>query len=311
MPPAAFFNETHVEPVRSMLEAGGTYRGIAAQYGCDHQTVRHFVRRHLPEWYERRRGQHTNPAFAGLKILILDIETIAGTARLWHGRQRFVNPDMVTEDTRLFCFAAKWLGEDGIEFRSVEADGRVDMVTRVHELLSEADGVVTYNGDNFDLPHLGLEFLRNGMTPPAPFKSVDLIKTIRRKFRFMSNRLTRVSAALGIGEKIAHEGWELWEKCEAHDKAAWKKMREYNCQDVLLTEQLYLRVLPWLEGHPSWANFYGDVRCTNCGSEELEERGFYYAKTRVYPRYRCAGCGKWQRARRSERNTEVTETALS
>jgi DNA polymerase elongation subunit (family B) len=312
-----FFDESHIEPIRNMLDAGGSYRSIAAQYGCDHHTVRDFVRKHLPVYFEARCGQYNSSGFTampGMKILVLDIETIAGTERRWHSRQRFGNPDMIIDDTRLFCFAAKWLGDDKTEFRSVFHDGRAGMVTRAHELLTEADAVITFNGDNFDLPHMNLEFLRNGMAPPRPYKSIDLIKTVRRRFRFYNNKLQRISITLGIGEKVEHEGWPLWDKCERGEKAAWKRMRDYNVEDVNLTERLYLQLRPWLEGHPSYAAFYGDLRCVNCGSENLAENiRLYHAKTRSYALYQCDDCGKWTRARAAEPNlkAEVTECAIS
>ena len=46
--------------------------------------------------------------------------------------------------------------------------------------------------------------------------------------RFDSNKLDYVSKYLGIGEKVRHEGHELWVKCMEKDNAAWKRMKEYN-----------------------------------------------------------------------------------
>jgi len=312
MPPKPFFTEEHIEPVSRLLKEGLSFRQIAAEYGCDKNTVAQFVRTRIPELMPLRAGNYASAnRVTGLRILILDIETIAGTVRQWNSYQRFTNPEMIVHDTELFCFAAKWLGEAEVEFRSVHHDGRAKMVQRAHALLSEADGVVTFNGDRFDLPHLNLEVLRSGMAPPAPYKSVDLIKTIKRKFRFHNNKLMRVSKTLGIGAKIEHEGWPLWEKCEAGDTAAWERMREYNIGDVRLTEDLYLWLRPWIEGHPSHAAYHLDDVCVTCGSEELRERGVYRTKTGTYPRFQCEACGKWQRGTHRTFAAELTETAMS
>jgi hypothetical protein len=51
---------------------------------------------------------------------------------------------------------------------------------------------------------------------------------------------------MGLGKKEEHEGFGLWLKCEAGDKAAWKRMRSYNRKDVKLTEDLFLDYLPWI-----------------------------------------------------------------
>lgn len=310
MPRAAFFDETHVEPIETFLKKGLSFRQIAIEYGCDKNTVAKFVRQRLPEWYERREGQRTRPQI-GLRILILDIETKPGLTYFWHTNEKFIRPEYVISDTETFSFAAKWLGEQDVEFRSVFHDGRAKMVERAHELLTEADGVVTYNGARFDLPHLNLEFLRSGMTPPAPYKSIDLLQTIRRKFRFTNNRLQRVSKTLGIGEKVEHEGFPLWLKCMEKDKDAWSRMKSYNCGDVKLTEDLYLWLLPWIEGHPSYAAFAVDDVCVNCGNDELADKGYYRTKTGTYPRRQCKSCGKWQRGTHRVFHTELTETAMS
>ena len=308
MAPKPFFNEDDAPRIENFLKEGLSYRQIALQFGCDHVTVSKFVRRQLPEWAERYNGRHTRPA--GLRLLTIDIETKPGVCYFWDVREQYIPPERIISEKATFAFAAKWLGEDAVEFRSDFHDGHVDMVTRAHQLLSEADGVVTYNGARFDLPHLNLEFLRNGMKPPAPYKSVDLLQTIRRKFNFTSNRLQRVSEALGIGSKVEHEGFALWEKCMAGDKDAWSRMRAYNIQDVKLSEELYLDILPWIEQHPSYAAFTTDTVCPNCGSDELVEKGYYRTKTGTYRRYQCR-CGKWVRDTRRSFRAEITETAMS
>lgn len=308
MPPSPFFNESHIEPIRALLADGLSYRAIALQYGCDKNTVTAFVRKALPEEWVARGGEL--PPSRPLRILILDIETKPGVTYFWHTSEKFIRPEYVIEDTETLCFAAKWLGESEMEFRSLHHDGRAKMIERAHALLTEADGVVTYNGARFDIPHLNLEFLRSGMKPPAPAKSIDLLQTIRRRFRFTNNRLTRVAHSLGIGQKVEHEGFSLWKKCMAGNDAAWATMREYNEGDVKLTEDLYLWLLPWIEGHPSHAALSHDDRCTNCGAETLTRHDFYYTKTGTYPKFQCDSCGKWQRGTRRVFHTELTESAV-
>lgn len=308
MPREPFFNESHVDAIRALLGEGLSYRAIALQYGVDKNTVMKFVRRSLPDLWVERGGEYIPPK--PLKILVLDIETKPGVTYFWHTSEKFIRPEYVIEDTETMCFAAKWLGEPEIEFRSLNKDGRAKMIQRAHQLLTEADGVVTYNGDRFDVPHLNLEFLRSGMKPPAPAKQIDLLKTVRRRFRFTNNRLTRVAQTLGIGQKVEHEGFSLWKKCMAGDKDAWARMQEYNEGDVRLTEDLYLWLRPWIEGHPSYAAHYADDRCPNCGSEEFTQHNHYHTKTGTYPRFQCDHCGKWFRGVHRVFHAEITECAV-
>jgi hypothetical protein len=88
-------------------------------------------------------------------------------------------------------------------------------------------------------------------------------------------------------------------------------MKEYNVGDVQLTEDLYRWLLPWIEGHPSFAAFTADTVCTNCGSEALVAKGYYRTKTGTYAKYQCGHCGKWQRDTHRSFHTELTETGMS
>src|SRR5690606_726331 len=97
------------------------------------------------------------------------------------------------------CWAAKWHGEREIMFESVEKSKPATMVKRIHKLLNEADTVVHYNGTKFDMPTLNKEFLLHGLTPPAPSKQIDLLRTAKRRFRLASNKLDFVAQSLGLG----------------------------------------------------------------------------------------------------------------
>ena len=110
----------------------------------------------------------------GPKTLLIDIETAPALAYIWDLRTRFVPLSQVAEDGHILCFAAGWLGEDELEFVSKWGDGEKPMVRRAWELLDEAEAVVHYNGNNFDIPRLNAEFLRYRMGPPSPAHQIDL-----------------------------------------------------------------------------------------------------------------------------------------
>jgi len=79
------------------------------------------------------------------------------------------------------------------------------MIQAAHDLLSEADAVIHYNGNSFDMPWLHTEFLLAGMPPPEPYKNIDLLLAVRKRFRFVSNKLDYVTQAVGLEGKVHHE----------------------------------------------------------------------------------------------------------
>jgi hypothetical protein len=231
-----------------------------------------------------------------VKILTLDIETRPNLAWVWGIWQQNVGINQIEESVEVICFAAKWHGEHKIHYRSVYHDGKEDMLQDLWGFLNNADAVVHYNGAKFDIPHINREFLLAGMDPPAPYKQIDLLKTMKKQFRFPSNKLEYIAQSLGIGEKLKHEGFELWRRCMSGEDSAWKLMRQYNINDVALTELLYERIKPWLVNAPSFAAYRQEGVCPGCGSSELQSRGFAYTQQSKFQRYVCRDCGKWSRS---------------
>jgi DNA polymerase elongation subunit (family B) len=230
-----------------------------------------------------------------MKILTLDLETSPSVAHVWGLFDQTVSLSQLQESTQVLCFAAKWLDSPKIEFASVFHDGKQKMLELAHKLLCEADAVISYNGVGFDIPHLRREFLLAGLPPPSPFADIDLLKTTKSRFRFVSNKLEYVSRKLGLPGKTQHSGHELWVKCLAGDKKAWALMRKYNENDVVLTEQVYKKLLPWIQNHPHHALHKDTDCCQRCGSGNLQRRGTYRSTTAAYQRYVCNDCGSWSR----------------
>jgi hypothetical protein len=203
----------------------------------------------------------------------------------------------IRDATRMIAFAAKWYGEKPVSFFSEFHDGRDEMASAAHELLEAADVVVHFNGTTFDIPHMNREFAVRGWLPPAPYQQVDLLRVVKKNFRFPSNKLQYVSTALGLEGKAQHEGHNLWVRCLAGDAAAWREMKRYNKQDVVVTEKLYDKLLPWIGNHPHRGLYDGTdgLACNRCGSQDLRPRGFSYTAVSRFQRYRCDDCGGWMR----------------
>lgn len=235
----------------------------------------------------------------GPRILYVDIETSPIIAYVWGLRDQNVGINQIIRPTRVLCAAWQFEGEEMQFAAEWNGGGRRRMIKRLHAALDEADIVVHYNGQSFDVPHLNREFLEVGLGPPSPFKQVDLYLTIRRAFRFPSNKLEYISTALKVaGGKLATGGMELWTEVLAGKPDARTLMEKYNCQDVVVTRDLYQRILPWISSHPNMGVYSDDedLRCTACGSAKVQRRGYTHTAAGRYARFRCSDCGRWSRA---------------
>ena len=234
-----------------------------------------------------------------MDILQIDIETAPHLAAIWGPRQTYISPDNVIEAGYTLCFAAKWYGKPGVEFYSTYHDGNETMVKAAWDLLNRADAVIHYNGTKFDIPTLNGDFLECGLGVPAPYHEIDLLKTVRQRFRKYSNKLDEVAKWLSLGSKVQHKGLQLWLECMGGDAAAWRKMRQYNIQDVRLLERVYNELQDWIKTHPNHALYTDDTRpcCPKCGSRQLTRQGYAHTKTQTYQQFKCKKCGSWSRKR--------------
>ena len=245
-----------------------------------------------------------------MKTLSIDIETRPNLVYRWDLFDKQSTPiNMIVEPTRMICFAAKWLGEPEIFFHSEYTESRKEMLDAAWQYLDEADVLLHYNGNRFDEPKINAEFIKLDMWVPSPYRRIDLYKAVKSRFSFPSLKLNYVSKELGLGQKVEHEGWALWQGCMAGDPESWEKMEEYNKQDVVLNEKLYDYLLPWIPGLPSYGAELGADVCPACGSEELRREGHAYTKTGKYQRYRCNQCGTWSRSSRRDSGTKIVQVA--
>lgn len=231
------------------------------------------------------------------RILTVDLETAPSTAYVWSLKTEYVPVSQVIEPGRIICWAAKFLGERKVYYHD-ERLGPELMFNQIHALLSEADAVVSYNGDKFDLPKLAGQFVRYGLPPLPPVTSIDLLKAAR-KFGLLSNRLEFVGPYFDIGRKIKNAGFSLWTECMAGNPKAWDKMRRYNMQDVRLTEAVYRRFAPYIANHPRLYPKRPDrPSCRECGSTRVHFKGQYSSRQTMYDRFVCVGCGAWDKVPR-------------
>tara|TARA_A100000171_G_C2107726_1_gene133256 strand:+ start:493 stop:1233 length:741 start_codon:yes stop_codon:yes gene_type:complete len=235
-----------------------------------------------------------------MKILMLDIETSPHKAYCWGLFDQRIGLNQIVEPGSTMCWAARWYGAPEGEFAFGAEWEDKDFIGQIWDMLDEADAVIHYNGKKFDMPTLNWEFIQQGGTPPAPYKEIDLLQTVRQKFRPASRKLDYVAQELGIGEKIKHAGMDLWRGCMEGDKDSQEQMKAYNIQDVFLLEELYERLLPWIGNHPNRQLYSGDRdTCPSCGGSHIEYRGYSYSNAGKFRRFRCNDCGSWSKSPKS------------
>lgn len=245
------------------------------------------------------------------RILLLDIETAPNRAFVWGTWKQNINPDWIDANGYVLCWTAKWLGEDESQFLRLKNKNHKALLYPIHKMLHEASAVIHYNGTDFDIPTLNKEFLTHGLTPPSPYKQIDLLRTMREKFRFPNNKLDYICKTLSIGEKLRHEGPQLWLDCMKDEPKAWEKMESYNRRDVDILERLYRRLLPWIKNHPNRAAMSGFEACPSCESTNFKRDGTYLANQLKYERYRCSECGTWFRGTKTVNHGKEKRFALA
>ena len=166
----------------------------------------------------------TDEIIRSARILAYDLETTPLLG--WTYATYEASILKIEQPSYILCFSYAWIdpSSDDFEVRVVtlrdfalyrrEPTNDREVVKVLHELLSEADYILTFNGDNFDSKVAATAFLRHGLTPNPPTKSIDVLKILRKHFKLNviagSNRLGDVAECL-LGEgKVHHSGSALW-----------------------------------------------------------------------------------------------------
>lgn len=238
------------------------------------------------------------------KVLLFDIETAPIKAYIWKLWKTDVYPEQILNDWFCIVWSAKWLYQDRVfgyvltpEEIKNEDDSRI--MTNLWNAINDADIVVSHNGNKFDIPRINSRFILNGLKPTKPYFSVDTCQVARRQFGFSSNKLDALATYFNMPHKL-ETSFDLWKRCLEGDEESLKYMLDYNKRDVMLLEEIYLKLRPWIKNHPNIGTLSGlsDV-CATCGSEKITEipDKYYYTSVGKYPLYRCEECDAISRGR--------------
>lgn len=230
------------------------------------------------------------------RIVVVDVEWQPALAYVWKMWDESITPSQLIHPGGLLCFCAHWLDTKETIFMSMWSHGPLLMAQKLRDILDEADAVIGYNSDKYDLPKIRGHLLLNGLKPFAPPTSIDLIKTVK-SFGFVMNRLAYIAPLLKVGSKMKNEGFDLWRSVVEGDVKAQNRMERYCVQDVKVTTSLYYKIRPFIKEHP---NLGGNGLCAVCASPHLQSRGFRRTKYFKTQRLQCTNCGQWQMGKREK-----------
>lgn len=221
-----------------------------------------------------------------IRTLYLDIETSLTNVLSFGIRKQYLTDNQIVEPSHICCFTAKWKGKNNKPIFYSNPNNNVvterRMLVALRNLLDEADLVIHYNGKSFDNKVIRWHLMKNKIAPPSPYQQLDLYN-IMKTTKPESRKLDYISREFGIGNKLEHEGFDLWKKCWNGDKQAWAKMKAYNIQDVKLLERLHNYIADWIP-----PLIFDDVdQCTHPG---LKAYGYYRTKQTIYQRNYCPDC---------------------
>ncbi len=251
----------------------------------------------------------------GPRVLTVDIERVPGiaTLKLFHPadlkRLNYLGPEKWDSLPRTVCFTAKWSDKTKPVFVAEwqQPDDPLHVARKAWELLDAADLCVTYNGDRADLKWFRTDWLTAGMGEPRPFKSVDLFK-LQNRWSLERRSLAYLLERLSMANKSGHYNADEALAACAGNRAAQKALRDYNVNDVVITEELWRKVRHLLP--QNLGAYYNDatdvLRCPHCGeADTLKASGWYTADVQRYGLLTCSSCGGHARNNHVKAKTAV------
>lgn len=274
----------------------------------------HTVNAH-PSCFRLPKGDET------ANLLWLDIETMYGIWRNWNNRPpQYFKPSNMIKDWSILCWAAKKSGTSTVDGQSVtldEVDARTEesILYDLWNLLDEAHIVITANGKRFDMPKINSKFIKHGYPEPSYFFHVDVLQVAWKRFGFTFNSLEQLARELGIDVSKNEMSYQDWIDCDEGTKKsrtkAMKKMLDYCKVDVSpLLEDVYYRMLPWIDNHPNMNLFTEEDSvdvCKNCGSTKLYWGEEAFTNATAWMGYRCGNCGTIGRGKKKEEKIKTVQ----
>ena len=283
----------HIERVLAYLNENGESETLK-HYQIKQETLGRYKRR--KSFYETKQP----------KVLLVDIETTPMQVHTWGTWKQRIGHEQVINDWFMLSYSAKWLFDSKMHSsvltpKEVLAKDDSRISKELWKLFDQADVLIGHNISGFDLPKAQTRFLLNKLAPPSPFQIIDTLKVAQKNFRFASNKLDYISQLM-LNDRKLHTEYQLWLRCLEGDAKSLEEMLIYNRKDVLLLEEAYVFLRPYIKSHPNMAIYQESLEpsCPNCGSTNIDECGHYTTTVNRYIAFRCRDCGAICRSRKTD-----------
>lgn len=225
------------------------------------------------------------------KILLFDIETTPILAYVWGLFKQDIPISAIKRDWEVLCWSAKWLGKHRMYNANFVDESEAEVVTKLWEMLDEAEVVVAHNGKNFDVKKMNAKFLEYGLGNPSYYQVVDTLQIAKGNLNLTSNKLDFIAKFLHEDRKNKVD-LQLWIDCMNYDKKAMREMQKYCDQDVRVLEQVYLKLRYLDKKSPQYGAYVGSEKmvCNACGSDKLIYTADKHTGAGTQQVYTCCDC---------------------
>lgn len=276
-----FFKDNEWEMVSQLLKNGRTqtWYNLAVQYGI------------RPEGNPGQRKKSANDVWrkyvkklakvedeSGAKVLVYDIETSKTIFELWWSGQQWVNGNSAMNDSRIITISYKWLGSNTVHYVKWDKNhSDKQLMIDFLKVYNEADMVIGINNDKFDNKYINTRAAKYGLDVNLHVKSLDVQKQCRKLFRLPSYSMKYLGRYFELEtQKMKVSLQDIWEDIAygtpEEAKEAMDLLIEYNIQDILTTEQLYLKLQKYLKHPIHLGALQGGAKstCPVCGNTDVE-----------------------------------------
>ena len=242
------------------------------------------------------------------RVLFYDIETLPNISAHFGNWNENLPYKQRIQESCLLSHSWCW-GDDGEIHGSVltptEAINHDDerLVLELWSLLDNADIVIGHNISCYDNKKANAYFVKYGLPPVSPFKSIDTLSIAKRKFKFEFNSLAYLAKYLGVTDKIENDGMPLWIDCHLGKQEALNTMLRYNIGDVKTQREVY-NILKSYDNNGVNMSLYDStecLKCVSCGSHNVSmlTNKLVYTSSNKYLAYRCNDCSIVMRGNKS------------
>lgn len=231
------------------------------------------------------------------KILVWDIETSPISTYTWDLFPDRINHSNIIEDFHILCICWKELGKSKVHsvscFDAGKKNDDYNVVKTMRDVLEDVDILIHHYGNKFDLPKFNARLAYHQLPPLPKLLCIDTKMEASRVAKFTSNRLDYLAKHFGYEGKIKtdiHLWLDIMKGGEKAEKAMDKMVR-YCKEDVRQLEKVYLRLRPYMTGHPNIADT-DTHNCPKCNSSDINRHKVRMSRQGIYrQQFNCNGCG--------------------